>query len=138
MTDSESSKDAKKKSLKTVLFVECGISVDDDIKKLYKKYGNTMMIIEHNQIDSIVDQIKEMTNLIESKTELFCIVTGDNHENINEDILGLLSMVTKLVWYISESNIKDTIKYMDKHTSQLEKKSLFIFDDLMRIVKIYE
>jgi hypothetical protein len=117
----------------TVLIVDCGISVDKAIKKLYKPYGDSMLIMQHNRIDPIKDQIKEMTNLIEQKVTIFCVILGDNYSYIMQDILDLIPMTVKIIWYITEANTKEIIKFLDKNNA----KNLIIFDDLMRVVKAY-
>ena len=117
----------------TVLIVSCGLSIDKGIKKLYEQYGDSMLIMQHNCVDSIKDQIKEMTSLIEKKVTIFCIILGDKHSNIEQDVIDLIPMVVQIVWYITEVNTKETIKFLDKNHAE----KLIVFDDLMRAVKIY-
>jgi hypothetical protein len=151
MTDKSKTED---KLVKTVIMIECGIAADEYIKKLYKKYGESMMLIQHSKIDSIKIQIKEMTDLIDTKMveskndtdykldsnkvnqthSIMCVVLGDNYEHIMEDIVEFVPYTTKLIWYIREENIKETLKFMDKNSID---GNLIIIDDTMKIVKIY-
>jgi hypothetical protein len=117
----------------TVLIVECGIAADKDIKKLYKQHGDSMIIMQHNFMDPIKDQVKEMTNLVEKKISIFCVILGDNYSYIKQDVIDLIPMTANICWYITEKNTKDTIKFLDKHTAE----KLVVFNDLMQVVKIY-
>ena len=144
------------KKVDTVILIDCGITIDKDIKKLYKNYGESMMIMQHNRTDSIKIQIKEMTDLIDLKiitsTEkksnsneiqlssiksshsLMCVILGDKYEHIMEDIVEFIPYTDKIIWYIQEENTTDVIKYMNK---KLTIGNLIIMDDLMRIVRVY-
>lgn len=126
----------KTKKNMTVVIVECGIARDDEIVKLYKPYGDSVLLIDHNRSDSIKTQIKEMTDLVEKKTPIMCVVLGDGHPDILADIVELLTITERTIWYITQDNTKAIIKYMDKEMKS-NPGNLIIFDDSMRAIKIY-
>ena len=101
------------------------------------------MIIQHNRTDFIRNQIKDMTELMDDKSdkpdkpewELFCCILGDDSPQILNDVADLVKFVPKVVWYVSESNTEEVVKFMHKNYSG--PGQLFIFDDLMRLVKVF-
>lgn len=125
------------KAKKVVVIIECGISADKDFKKLYLEFGDSLVIINHNNVDSSWQQIKEMTNIsskYDLKNNVICCVLGDNYYHIMDDIYELTNNIGCTIWYMPEKNLELAIKILNKN---LLKGKLFIFDDAMRLVKCY-
>ena len=123
---------------KVMIIVECGITVDKGIKKLYEKYGDSELILSHNRIDTLKSQIKDMTDCFEKEKEIMICICGNNYKYICNDVLELLSHTKFITWYVFKDSCGGIIDEIEGNIQNVQRGGqLIIFNDSMQIVKIF-